>query len=99
MQAYQRAHVHVPANPSLPPLEFNVRRNPETTELREVLPAISFSFDDIKSQELAEANRLFARAKFVESLATFRSILQKLLMVVVSSQTEADEVGQTLLKT
>lgn len=92
LAAYQSAHVHVPANPSLPPLQFNVRRNPETTELREVLPAASFDFHEIKEEQLAEANRFFSRAKFVESLTTFRAILQKLLLVVASSEAEAEEV-------
>lgn len=94
LEAYQLAHVHVPANPSLPPLRFNVRRNPETTELREVLPAVAFNLHDMKSGELAEATRLFGRGKFAESLAVFRGVLQKLPMVVVTSQAEADEIKE-----
>ena len=43
LTCYSAAHVHVQANPSLPPLAFNVRRNPETNEMREVLPIASFS--------------------------------------------------------
>lgn len=86
--------MHVPANPSLPTLQFNVRRNPETTELREVLPAVAFNLHDIKSGEVAEANRLFGRGKFAESLAVFRGVLQKLPMVVGTSQADADEVGR-----
>lgn len=92
LQCYQSAHVSVPANPSLPPLLFNVRRNPETTEMREVLPAISFSYYDIKETALAEANRFFSRGKFAESLAAFRTILQKLLLVVAKDESEATEV-------
>lgn len=94
LQAYQLAHVSVPANPSLPPLVYNVRRNPETTELREVLPAIAFAFADIQAGELAEANRLFGRGKFAESLTTFRSILQKLLVVVATSDAEATAITE-----
>lgn len=93
LQAYQLAHVHVPANPSLPPLQYNVRRNPETTELREVLPAVAFNLHDLKAGDVAEANRMFGRAKFAESLATFRGVLQRLMMVVVNNQAEADEVS------
>ncbi|ORX38221.1 coatomer WD associated region-domain-containing protein [Kockovaella imperatae] len=92
MRAYENAHVSVPANPSLPPLVFNVRRNPETTELREVLPFSLYNLHDVKDSELAEASRFFSRGKFAESLAAYRAVLQKLLMVVVSSEQDAQEV-------
>ena len=63
--------------------------------MREVLPAIAFSLDDIKANELAEANRFFGRGKFAEALSAFRTILQKLLLVVVTSEADAAEVSQT----
>lgn len=92
MTAYQSAHVYVPASASLPPLAFNVRRNPDTTELREVLPTVALKLEDIQQTELAEAYRLFSRGKFADSLTTFRTILQKLLLVVVKSEDEASDV-------
>lgn len=92
MAAYQSSHVYVPASASLPPLAFNVRRNPDTTELREVLPAVSLDFEDIKQTELAEAYRFFNKGKFADSLTSFRTILQKLLFVVVKSEDTASEV-------
>lgn len=94
LEAYNKAHVYVAANPSLPPLEFHVRRNPDTTELREVLPAIAIDFEDLKAGELAEAYRQFSRGKFAESLTHFRSVLQKLMLVVVKSESEAAEVRE-----
>ena len=94
LEAYQAAHVSVPANPSLPPVTFNVRRNPETTELREVLPAVAFDFEDLKASELAEASRFFGRGKFAEALAAYRSILQKLLVVVASTEEQASEIKE-----
>ncbi|KAK6910995.1 hypothetical protein I203_105030 [Kwoniella mangroviensis CBS 8507] len=92
LQSYQSAHVHVPANPSLPPIKFNVRRNPESTELREFLPFNSYNFDDLKTNELTEANKYFARGKFVEALAAFRTVLQKLIVVVVTDEGDANEI-------
>ncbi|KAK4689610.1 coatomer subunit alpha, partial [Tremellales sp. Uapishka_1] len=97
MTALESAHIYVPANPSLPPLKFGVRRNPESTELREVLPTIAFTFDAIKNTELAEAYRFFSRGKFAEALTSFRTILQKLLMVVVTSESEAAEVKEIVI--
>ena len=94
LQCYSAAHVHVPANPSLPPLALHVRRNPETTEMREVLPFVSFDLEDVKAEELADANRYFGRGKFVEALTTYRGVVQKLLLVVASGQGQATEVSQ-----
>ncbi|KAL7422515.1 hypothetical protein Q5752_003163 [Cryptotrichosporon argae] len=94
LAAYSASHVHVPANATLPPLEFHIRRNPEMTELREVLPSKYLDFEDLKSSELAEAYRFFSRGKFAEALAAFRVILQKLLLVVASSESEAAEVKE-----
>ncbi|WVQ95246.1 hypothetical protein IAU59_002341 [Kwoniella sp. CBS 9459] len=97
LQAYGSAHVHVPANPSLPPLRYHVRRNPEATELREFLPLSVFNYDDLKANEVAEANRLFARGKFVEALAAFRTVLQKLVVVVVDSESDAEEIRELVV--
>lgn len=97
LQAYQAAHVSVPANPSLPPLTFNVRRNPETTELREVLPAVAFNFDDLKAGEVAEASRYFGRGKFAEALLSYRSILQTLLLVVASNEEQEAEIKELIV--
>lgn len=96
LQSYTAAHVSVPANPSLPPLQFHVRRNPETTELREVLPFSSYNLPDLKAGELAEASKLFSRGKFAESLAAWKSVLLTLTMVIVNNETEAAEVSYEL---
>jgi coatomer protein complex subunit alpha (xenin) len=61
--------------------------------MREVLPAVAFELLAIKEGELAEANRYFSRGKFPESLSSFRTILQKLLVVVAKDEAEAEEVS------
>lgn len=94
LQAYQHSHVYVPANASLPPLRLNVRRNPETAELRDALPAVPLSYNELKATEVADANKYFARGKFVEALATFKSVLSKLLLVVVESEEDAEEIKE-----
>lgn len=93
LHAYQSAHVYVPANPSLPPLQFNVRRNPEVAELRDALPAAAFTLADLKEGELAEGLKAFTRGKFLDSLTAFRTVLQKALLVSVQSDAEAVEVS------
>lgn len=91
MAVYQQANVYVSANPSLPPLKFGVRRNPDATEAREYLPISLYSLDGLKESDLAEAYRFFTRGKFAEALVAFRTVLQKLLLVVVASDAEAAE--------
>lgn len=93
LAAYQTSHVHVPANPSLPPLEFNVRRNPEVAEVRDALPAVPFTLADLKEAELADGLKAFTRGKFVESLAAFRTVLQKAMLIAVQTDAEAIEVS------
>jgi coatomer protein complex subunit alpha (xenin) len=85
--------VHVPANPSLPPLLVNVRRNPESAEQREALPYQNHSLESIKEGELADGLKFFTRGKFVESLEAFRKVFAKALLVVVKTDTEAVEVS------
>lgn len=99
LQAYQHSHVYVPANASLPPLRLNVRRNPETAELRDALPAVPLNYNELKATEVADANKYFARGKFVEALATFKNVLSKLLLVVVESEEDAEEVSLPLVMT
>ncbi|WVQ72673.1 hypothetical protein IAR50_002232 [Cryptococcus sp. DSM 104548] len=94
LQAYQSSHVYIPANASLPPIRYNVRRDPEATEIGQQLPAIPFSLEDIKAKEVSEANKAFGRGKFVEALAGFRAVLQKILVVVVETDGEAEEVAE-----
>lgn len=48
---------------------------------------------------MADANKYFARGKFVEALATFKNVLSKLLLVVVESEEDAEEVSLPLVMT
>jgi len=49
--------------------------------------------------ELSEGLRLVSGAKLPEAQATFRSVLQSLLFVAVTSDEEAKEVGVLILHT
>nr|ODN86236.1 coatomer protein complex, subunit alpha (xenin) [Cryptococcus depauperatus CBS 7841] len=91
LQAYQFAHVYIPANASLPPIRVNVRRNPKASEIHKVLPVLPYSYEDLKAIEVAEANRFFMKGKFAEALETFRNVLQKILIIAVESEEEAEE--------
>lgn len=54
------------------------------------------SLDSIKSQDIAEGFRMFSRGRFDQALTTFRSMLQKLLLVAVKNDEEAAEVSDLM---
>ena len=83
----------MPANPSLPPLLVNVRRNPESAEQRETLPYQNHTLESIKEGEFADGLKFFTRGKFIESLEAFRKVFAKALLVVVKTYAEAAEVS------
>ena len=89
----------MPANPSLPSLLVNIRRNPESAEQREALPYQNHSLESIKEGELADGLKFFTRGKFVESLEAFRKVFAKALLVVVKTDAEAAEVSNDSMST
>ncbi len=97
LAAYQSAHLFIPANPSLLPLALNVRRNPDVSESREILPIATLSLDSIKSEDIDAGYKAFSRGRFEQALTTFRSILQKLMLVVATKESEVAEVSQQIV--
>ena len=93
LSVYRSSRLYLPANASLPPLEVHLRRNPDESEGRSVLPVSARTLQSIVSGELRTAYAAFKRAAFVEAADTFRSILQSLLLVVASSPAEDNEVS------
>ena len=98
LAAFQSSHIHVAANPSLSPLQFNIRRNPDTVEQSEALPFTSYTLEAIKEGEFMDGLKLFTRGKFIESLQAFRGVFRKLVLLVVKSDAEAGEVSWNILR-
>ena len=73
---------------SLPPLQLHVRRNITEASPSRVLPVAARSLQSVRS-ELTEGYRFVSGNKLAEAQATFRSVLQALLLVVLSSDDEA----------
>jgi len=93
LSVYRSSRLWLPAAPSLPPLEIPLRRNIDSSEPRNVLPVVSLSLQSITAGELRAAYTAFQKAKFVDAVSIFRSILQSLLLVVTSSPAQAAEVS------
>ncbi|KAF9236643.1 coatomer WD associated region-domain-containing protein [Melanogaster broomeanus] len=96
LSSYQSSHAYVSPIASLPPLQVHVRRNPSETSSSRVLPVAVRSFASIRT-ELSEGFRLVSGNKLPEAQATFRSVLQALLLTVVSSDAEAKEWRDTVV--
>jgi coatomer subunit alpha len=92
LSVYRASHLYIQANPSLPPIQIHARRNPKATATSDVFPVVSCSLQSIVANELQEAYTSVRKAKFVDALAQFRAIIQSMLLVVVQTDAQAQEV-------
>lgn len=88
--------MYLPASASLPPLEVHLRRNPEEVEGRSVLPVVAKSLASVAA-EMKAAYTSFRKAAFAEAAATFRSVLQSLLLVVALNAEEETEIREHVI--
>lgn len=93
LQSYSASKLYVQGNASMAPLPVYLRRDPTQTDLRSVLPVAVRSLQSITATDLKAAYSAFNRAKFVECLQIFRSILHSLLLTVATSTAEENEVS------
>ena len=89
---FRSSHTYLSPLASLPPLQLHIRRDPAESSLSRVLPVAVQTLRQIRA-ELSEGFRAVSGAKLPEAQAIFRSVLQSLLLVAVSSDEEAKEVN------
>ncbi|KAG6854100.1 hypothetical protein C0991_010514 [Blastosporella zonata] len=92
---YRSSHTYLSPVASLPPLQLHVRRNVTESTPSRALPVAVRSLESVRS-ELAEGYRYVSGNKLAEAQATFRSVLQSLLLVVLSSDDEAKQWRDTV---
>jgi coatomer protein complex subunit alpha (xenin) len=80
---------------SLPPLQLHLRRDLAESSVSRVLPTAVQNLRQVRA-ELSEGLRQVSGAKLSEAQATFRTVLEALLFVAVSSDEEAKEVSVLL---
>jgi len=88
LSIYRSSHTYISPLASLPPLQLHIRRNPAESSPGRVLPVIVRSLPSIRA-EISEGYRFVSGAKLAEAQTTFRSVLQTLLLVPVTSDDEA----------
>ena len=89
---YRSSHTYLSPVESLLPLQLHVQHNPAESSPSHVLPAAARSLQSIQL-ELNEGYRLVSGNKLSEAQSIFRSVLQALLLIVLSSDDEARQVS------
>ena len=92
VSTFRSSHTYLSPLASLPPLQLHIRRDPTESSLSRVLPVAVQSLRQIRA-ELSEGLRAVSGAKLPEAQTIFRSVLQSLLFVAVSTDEEAKEVS------
>ncbi|THH00976.1 hypothetical protein EW026_g1619 [Hermanssonia centrifuga] len=90
LNSYRSAHTYLSPIASLPPLQLHLRRNPSESTPSRVLPVAVQTLSSIRS-ELSEGYRAVSGNKLPEAQTAFRSALLSLLLVAISSDSEAKE--------
>ncbi|CAL1699545.1 unnamed protein product [Somion occarium] len=90
VSTYRSSHAYLSPVASLPPLQLHLRRNPEESAPSRILPVTPRTLQSVRS-ELSEGFRAVSGNKLPEAQVIFRSVLQVLLLVPVSSDSEAKE--------
>jgi coatomer protein complex subunit alpha (xenin) len=98
LSIYRSSHAALSVNPSLPPLQVNIRRNPDEASPTRVLPVVALSLQAVKNM-LTEAYGAVAGNKLEDAATMFRSILLSLLLVVVTTDEEAVQLQETIAST
>ncbi|KAF5329996.1 hypothetical protein D9611_010428 [Ephemerocybe angulata] len=92
---YRSAHVYLTTLPSLPPLALHLRRNPSESSPSKVLPIAVRSLQSVRA-ELLEGYRSVSGNKLADAQTIFRSVLEALLLVVLTSDDEARQWRETV---
>ncbi|KAA1472048.1 Coatomer, alpha subunit [Dentipellis sp. KUC8613] len=90
LSVYRSAHAYLTPIASLPPLHLHLRRNPAESSLTRVLPVAVVTLKQIRT-ELSEGFHSVSGNRLADAQTTFRSVLQSLLFVVTSSDSEAKD--------
>lgn len=91
MNAWIGSKAFLPANADLAPLSVSLTRTPTATSSAQSLPFVPYNLESLR-KKLEEGYAFTTGGKFQDALATFRGILLQVLVTVVQSDAEAQEV-------
>ncbi|KAI6017738.1 hypothetical protein PISMIDRAFT_14856 [Pisolithus microcarpus 441] len=90
LSTYKSLHVYLSFVTSMPPVQLHARRSSSTSSTSRVLPVAVQTLTTIHA-ELTEGFHLVSGNKLQDARAAFRSVLQALLLVIVSSDMDTVE--------
>ncbi|CED82220.1 coatomer protein subunit alpha [Phaffia rhodozyma] len=96
LSTYQASHVYIQGNGSVDPIKLYARRNPQTTSTNDILPAVRSSLNHIVQTDLQEAYNFVKKGKFAEAETLFRSVLQSMMLVVVNTDAQVQQVREVI---
>ena len=99
MSTFRSSHTYLSPLASLPPLQLHLRRDLAETSSSRVLPTAVQNLRQVRAELLEGLRAVSSGAKLPEAQAIFRSVLQSLLFVAVTSDEEAKEVKPLFLRT
>lgn len=98
LEVYQASRSFLPASAGLPAIVNYVRRNIDETDSRKVLPVIPRDLDSLTTIDLQEGYTAMRTNKLENGVATFKGILQALIVNVVASQSQVDDAKALITK-
>jgi coatomer protein complex subunit alpha (xenin) len=96
-EIYQATRTFLPATPNMPSLVNYVRRTVDETDSRKILPIIPRDLESILSTDLTAGKQALVKNKLEDGIASFKRLLQLLMVNVVSSQAELSDVSLTVV--
>lgn len=98
LEVYQASRCFLPASAGLPAIVNYVRRNVDETDSRKVLPVIPRDLESLTTIDLQEGYTAMRTNKLENGVATFKGILQALIVNVVRSQSQVDDAKALITK-
>ncbi|KAK5099113.1 hypothetical protein LTR70_001263 [Exophiala xenobiotica] len=98
LELYQASRTFLPASAGMPPIVNYVRRNVDETEARKALPIIPRDLETLTTIDLQEGYAAMRTNKLESGVATFKAILQALIVNVVGSQSQVDDAKALISK-
>ncbi|KIK18733.1 hypothetical protein PISMIDRAFT_14118 [Pisolithus microcarpus 441] len=92
LSTYKSSHVYLSFVTSMPPVQLHVRRSSSASSTSRVLPVAVRTLTTIHV-ELTEGFHLVSGNKLQDARAAFRSVLQALLLVIMSSDADTVEIS------
>ncbi|KAI4667225.1 uncharacterized protein J4E79_001910 [Alternaria viburni] len=95
-EIYQATRTYLPATPNMPSLVNYVRRTVDETDSRKILPIIPRDLESILSTDLTTGKQFLQKNKLEEGVAVLKSLLQLIMVNVVSSQAEFSDAKKAI---